>query len=127
MKYNRSQIMKDAWEMVKRCKMTISAALKYAWAAVKGTLKQLNIKDWFLDKIACEKRMHLHSTEIFAVLRETEKAYNVMLCEYGRAITCWVPKSCTYECPGCIDFHTRFGIGYDAARAELNYFWNSYR
>lgn len=30
MKYNRSQIMKDAWEMVKRCKMTISAALKYA-------------------------------------------------------------------------------------------------
>ena len=127
MKYNRREIMKEAWALVKRFKMNISSALKYAWSVVKGTLKQLHIKDWFLDRIACEKRMRLHSTQIFAVLRETEKAYNVMLCECGRAITCWVPKSCTEECPGSIDFHTRFGMSYDAARTELNHFWKSYR
>lgn len=127
MKYNRSVIMKSAWSFVKRFQMNISAALKYAWALVKGSLKQLHVKEWFANKLANELRMNLRSTQIFAVLRETEKAYNVMLCECGRTLTCWVPKSCTEECPGSIDFHTRFGMSYDAAKAELNRFWSFYR
>ena len=127
MKYNRSEIMKSAWAYVKSFQMSISAALKYAWAIVKGSLKELHIKDWFANKLANELRTNLHSTKIFAVLRETEKAYNVMLCEYGRALTCWVPKSCTEERPGSIDFHTRFGMSFSAAKNELYYFWKTYR
>lgn len=127
MKYNRSKIMSDAWGFVKRFRMSISAALKYAWATAKGNLKLLRVKDWFANKLANELRTNLHSSEIFAVLRETENAYNVMLRECGRALTCWVPKSCIDELPGSIDFHTRFGMGYDAARTELNHFWSFYR
>ena len=38
--YNRSEIFKNAWAMVKEAGMTISAALKKAWAMAKGSLKE---------------------------------------------------------------------------------------
>lgn len=40
MKYNKSEIFKNAWAMVKKAGMTISAALKKAWEMAKGTIKE---------------------------------------------------------------------------------------
>lgn len=39
MKYNKSEIMKKAWELVKKAAMTMSAALKQAWAEAKSIIK----------------------------------------------------------------------------------------
>lgn len=44
MKYNKSEIFKNAWAMVKEAGMTLSAALKNAWAIAKGTLKEQMFK-----------------------------------------------------------------------------------
>lgn len=41
MKYNKSEIMKAAWNMVKTAGMTISAALKAAWASAKSAIKTI--------------------------------------------------------------------------------------
>lgn len=68
MKYNKSEIMKAAWNLVKTAGMTISAALKAAWASAKSPLKQLHMKEWFANKVANEICHNLHTTEIFAVL-----------------------------------------------------------
>ena len=35
MKYNKSEIMKNAWSIVRQCKCTISVALKRAWEKAK--------------------------------------------------------------------------------------------
>ena len=44
MKYNKSNIMKRAWELVKKASMTISEGLKKAWAEAKNTEKTLEEK-----------------------------------------------------------------------------------
>lgn len=38
-KYNLSNIMKRAWELVKKAEMTISSGLKKAWEEAKHTMK----------------------------------------------------------------------------------------
>lgn len=38
-KYNLSEIMKRAWELVKKAGMTISASLRKAWQEAKRTMK----------------------------------------------------------------------------------------
>lgn len=45
-KYNLSQIMKNAWRMVKTAGMTISAALRKAWAMAKGEIKMTKDYTW---------------------------------------------------------------------------------
>ena len=127
MKYNLSKIMKEAWNLVKTLGMTISAALKTAWASAKAPLKQLSMKDWFANKVANEIRHNLHNPDIFAVLRETEKAMYVMLAiEPGCTRCTWVPKSCIVENPGSVDFHTRTGLSYEEAAREARIFWSAY-
>ena len=127
MKYNLSKIMKDAWNLVKTMGLSISSALKCAWSSAKSPLKQLHMKEWFANKVANEIRCNLRTTEIFAVLRETEKALYVMLSIAPGCNRCiWVPKSCTEECPGSIDFFTRTGLTYEHAAFEANLFWSAY-
>lgn len=48
-KYNKSEIMKNAWKMVKEVSLTISEALKKAWSIAKGTVKTL--KDEMVEKM----------------------------------------------------------------------------
>lgn len=126
MKYNLSKIMKNAWNLVKTTGMSLSAALKNAWAAAKSPLKMLSMKEWFANKTCRELRRNLHSADIFAVIRETEKAMYVMLAECGMPICIWVPKSCIEEHAGSIDFHTRTGLTYEEARFEHKLFWSAY-
>ena len=40
-KYNLSAIMKRAWELVKKMRMSISSGLKKAWREAKGMCKEL--------------------------------------------------------------------------------------
>ena len=87
-------------------------------------LKQLTMKDWFANKAAQAVKHNLHNGDIFAVLKETEKAYYVMLSiEPGCNRCTWVPKSCVEENPGSIDFYTRFGLSYDEAVKETKWHW----
>lgn len=43
-KFNLSQIMKNAWRMVKTASMTISAALRKAWAIAKESVNMATLK-----------------------------------------------------------------------------------
>lgn len=129
MKYNRRNVMLNAWRMIRTMGMSRSAALKAAWATEKASsgLQQLYMKDWFANKVAREIKHNLHDSDIFAVLRETEKAMYCMLSiEPGCNRCVWIPKSCIETAPGCIDFHTRMGLTFEQAVTESRYFWSSY-
>ena len=43
-KYNLSKIMKRAWELVKRLRVTMSAALKRAWCEAKAAAQKISFK-----------------------------------------------------------------------------------
>lgn len=58
MKYNKREIMRNAWNLVKTCGISISTALKSAWAVAKATVEaeshiddysgkaKVNVSDW---------------------------------------------------------------------------------
>ena len=54
-KYNLSNIMKRAWELVKKAGMTISSGLKKAWEeakmTIKGTEKQIAWRNDIIEKM----------------------------------------------------------------------------
>lgn len=39
MKYNKKEIMKRAWEIVKKAKASFASALKFSWACAKKALE----------------------------------------------------------------------------------------
>lgn len=86
----------------------------------------LEVKDWMLNKIGQEKGIkRFVSGEIFAVIKETEKAYQVILTASGlRAVSTWVPKSQVVETEG--NSKTLFGLTYDEAiiehKLEMSFF-----
>lgn len=57
--------------------------------------KRLVVKDWFHEKKMNELGKNVQSTTVFAILKETEKAYNVFVGDTASSMTYWVPKSCT--------------------------------
>ena len=126
MKYNKSEIMKNAWNIVRHFGESISAALKKAWNAAKHPFKQLCMKEWFANKLCREIRYSLHTADIFAVLRETEKAMYVMLKECGKPFCTWVPKSCVEEFEGYADNHTLLNVSYEKAALEHRLYWSMF-
>ena len=68
-KYNLSQIMKRAWELVKKAGMTISSALKKAWKEAKSMKEQLIKK---LNEIVDEKNSHDNGYHYEAVVNDWE-------------------------------------------------------
>lgn len=114
--YNKSQIFKKAWNMVKHNGMTMSEALKLFWKRAKRLVesirasrakeeKSFSIKEWFYNKNSEKFRFRNGSAsrwfEESDIVKETEKAYNVTLevesydGEHTLFITkVWVPKSC---------------------------------
>lgn len=114
MRYNKSKIMKRAWNLLRgNSKMnSFSECLKKAWAEAKETVKvtvRYSIKDWFYNKLVEEKRNGswiVYST--FSkedIVKETEKAVCVNMGVYNASTgaesiymkKCWIPKSCVYE------------------------------
>lgn len=52
------------------------------------------VKEWFADKVANEVGRNITACELFAVIKETEKAVYAMLHIGGTSRKCmWIPKS----------------------------------
>lgn len=88
--------------------------------------KTYTVKDWFANKIANEIKMNINMCDVFAVLKETEKAVYAMLnlgCD--RKKTMWVPKSVLVEGDG--RFGTLITDSYDDASEQFSIFWESYK
>lgn len=60
--------------------------------------KAYEVKDWFANKVAQETGRNISMCEVFAVLKETEKAVYAMLNLGANFRLCkWVPKSVLVE------------------------------
>lgn len=113
MKYNKSEIMKKAWNIFRSTKKTFSESLKEAWKKAKEIVKRMTekrymIPDWFMNR-NYEKvtTAHCKCYQTFGkedIKKETEKAFFVELgmmtksghdTNYSKKI--WVPKSIVEE------------------------------
>ena len=107
MTYNKSKIMKKAWELFKTdCGIKISFAdcLKIAWKkAKKAVVKKVkrnivftNIEKWFLKKMDTVSFMALESGIVvndIVLEKETEKAIQISTEWNGYRKMIWFPKS----------------------------------
>lgn len=60
--------------------------------------KSYKVKEWFANKIAQEMGRNIESCDVFAVIKETEKAvYALLNLGCDRRKTTWVPKSCLIQ------------------------------
>ena len=90
------------------------------------------VKDWFHEKKMNEMHKNVQSTRVFAILKETEKAYNVFVGDSTRFMAYWVPKSCVNilseqdaEWQYCNDAIE--GIDFETAMNEWNLEMSFYR
>lgn len=58
---------------------------------------RLVVKDWFHENKMKELKKDVQSTNVYAILKETEKAYNVLVGDTRECMTYWVSKSCVIE------------------------------
>lgn len=88
----------------------------------------IKIKDWFGNKLANELRANLPNNEIFAVLKETEKAYYAMISlAPGRSKCVWVPKSATFTEETDESYkETIFEEDYDEALRQFRDMWSMF-
>lgn len=110
MKYNKSEIMKKAWELFKTddgIKVSFSQCLKLAWKqAKKAVVKAVSnvkkniviteIKQWFLRKMDAVSFMALESgiaVNDIVLEKETEKAIQISTEWNGYRKMMWMPKS----------------------------------
>lgn len=92
MKYDLSNIMKNAWSIRRMTGCTMSGALRQSWAEAKNS--SYSVKGWFMSKnFTCSERLAIIGVSP-VVLRETEKAIQLSWgTGYGKIVR-WVPKSC---------------------------------
>lgn len=94
MKYNKSEIMSNAWAIRRQIGCTMSDALKKSWASAKASLRAFSIKSWFLNKeFSANERIAIIGVSP-AMVRETEKAVCLRWNTRYGVIKRWVPKSC---------------------------------
>lgn len=105
--YNKSEIMKRAWNIFRSTKNTFSECLKRAWAWAKSVVCneiRYKIADWFMNKNYDNfTTQHLRAFQSFGaaqIKKETEKAWQVELetqtfdgFESKYTLTRWIPKS----------------------------------
>lgn len=96
--------------------------------------KSYTVKDWFAKKVAQEVKQNLMMCDVFAVIKESEKAVYAMLnLGDGHRKTQWVPKSVLVENEIGEDermtYHheTIINNNYDEVAEKFNSFWNLYR
>lgn len=111
MKYNKSEIMKKAWNIFRSTDHSFSESLKRAWVqakeAARSTVRYM-IPDWFMNKnIDKVTTAHCRCHQTFAredIVKETEKALCVTLgmmtnsgidTVYTKNV--WIPKSIVEE------------------------------
>ena len=91
--------------------------------------KAYTVKEWFANKLANEIGANITACDIFAVLKETEKAaYCLVSIGGGRRKTTWIPKSVI------IEYNEEYGgvnviceENYEKAVELFNSFWASYK
>ena len=140
MKYDLKKIMKRAWEIKKEnVKYIFALCLKKAWEEVKNTVslvkgKSYTVKNWFANKVANEAKKNISMCDVFAILKETEKAVYAMLnlgCDSRKCM--WVPKSVLEVAEVGLDaaeimhHETIFEEDYNKCVEEFQYFWSCYK
>lgn len=71
-KYNLSNIMKRAWELVKKSAMTISSGLKKAWEEAKHTMKGTEKQIAWAKELM--KKMNKEFSIVLGMVPENQKA-----------------------------------------------------
>lgn len=88
--------------------------------------KSYTVKDWFAKKIAEELGKSTFCTEIFAVIRETDKAVYAMLnLGFMKKKTMWIPKSVIVEDEK--DHGTMICSDYDECSKAFSSMWEEWR
>lgn len=93
-------IMKRAWEIAKeavkrfggKCREYFSEALRQAWDESKET--RFAVKAWFHKNKMKEIGKNVKSVNVFAILKESEKAVQVFVGDNRTYAVYWCPKSC---------------------------------
>ena len=95
--------------------------------------KSYEVKDWFADKVAQEVSKNISMCEVFAILKETEKAVYAMLNLGTNFRLCkWVPKSVLVELEagkqenGTIKYETIFEEDYDKCVELFKEHWEQF-
>ena len=100
---------------------------------MKGTGKSYTVKTWMANKIANEIKMHISACDVFAIIKETEKAVYAMLdLGCGHRKTMWIPKSALesfniVENPFERAYYETIYATYDEAVEAFNAFWESFK
>lgn len=91
-------------------------------------MKQLVMKEWFANKKAQELQTNLYDDGIFAILKETEKAYYVMISLAPAKSKCfWIPKSATeLRETEYAHLETKTYEDYDVALDEFKLMWSNF-
>lgn len=96
--------------------------------------KSYTVVDWYANKVAKDVKRNISCCDVFAVLKETEKAAYCMMClgcDFKRCM--WVPKSVLIEREigeghhGFYNHETYFIKDYEEACKEFKYFWSKYK
>lgn len=96
--------------------------------------KSYSVKDWFANKVANEVQRNITMCDVFAIMKETEKAVYAMLnlgCDFRKCM--WIPKSVLVENEvgespnGSYNHETLFIEDYDTAVAEFKAMWAIYK
>lgn len=92
------------------------------------------VKEWFADKVSNEVKMNIKMCDVFAVLKETDKAVYAMLNIGADKRKCmWVPKSVLIEyVPGEQEngehkYETIFEEDYDECVRLFKEHWNMFK
>ena len=94
---------------------------------LKSTGKSFSVKDWFANKVANEVKSNISMCEVFAILKETEKAvYAVLNLGYFFHKTMWIPKSALIENETHYDHETWQFDSYDEAIYAFKAMWEMY-
>lgn len=96
--------------------------------------KSYGVKDWFANKVAQEVRRNISMCDVFAIMKESEKAVYAMLnlgCDFSNCI--WIPKSVLVEREigesenGSWNHETYIESNFDKCREMFKDHWDVYR
>lgn len=92
--------------------------------------KSYTVKEWFANKVAEEVKKNISMCDVFAIIKESEKAaYCVLNLGANFHKTMWVPKSVMIENKvgqtesGKVNYETLVTDNYDEAIEKFKIFW----
>lgn len=99
------------------------------------TNKSYTVKEWFANKVANEVGANISMCNVFAVLKQTEKAVYAMLnLGTDKRKTMWVPKSVLVEneigedaATGVHHYETLFNDNYDECVEAFHAHWAMFK